>query len=248
MARLYLIRHAQSANNAIWDGSDHMTGREPDPEITEIGHRQAQTLAEHMSHPHAEVRQHPFVPAEEFHFGLTHVYCSLMTRSILTAEYIASACGLELQALSDVFEKFGIYDVGDDGNLQGLPGPGRDYFTQRFPRLKLPQEFNDDGWWNRPVENESAFIARMQKVVSEFRQRLDQSDETIALVAHGDFIDQFVNELMGVVRHQPNYDNHWVANWAFHNTSISRIDFVDGAHNVVYMNRIDHLPNELVTW
>jgi 2,3-bisphosphoglycerate-dependent phosphoglycerate mutase len=134
MARLYLIRHAQSANNAIWDGSDHMAGRAPDPEITEIGHRQAHTLAEHMSHPHAEVRQHPFIPAEEFHFGLTHVYCSLMTRSILTAEYIANACGLELQALSDVFEKYGIYDVGNDGNLQGLPGPGRDYFTQRFPR------------------------------------------------------------------------------------------------------------------
>jgi broad specificity phosphatase PhoE len=91
-------------------------------------------------------------------------------------------------------------------------------------------------------------VGGVQKVVNDIRRRLDQSDESIALVAHGDFIDQFVNELMGVVRHQPNYDNHWVANWAFHNTSISRIDFVNGSHNVVYMNRIDHLPNELVTW
>ena len=248
MARLYLIRHAQSANNEIWDGSDHMVGRHPDPEITEIGHRQAQTLAEHLAHPQSEPRQHPFSQAKEFHFGLTHVYCSLMTRSILTAEYIAAACDLELQAVADIFEKHGIYDVDDDGNLQGLPGPGRDYFVQRFPQLKLPQEFNDAGWWNRPVEDELTFITRMQKVVNDIRQRLDQSDESIALVAHGDFIDQFVNELMGVVRHQPNYDNHWVANWAFHNTSISRIDFVNGSHNVVYMNRIDHLPNELVTW
>ena len=248
MARLYLIRHAQSANNETWDGSNHLAGRKPDPEITAIGHRQAQTLAGHLAHPQAEPRQHPFNQAEEFHFGLTHVYCSLMTRSILTAEYIATACGLELHALSDIFEKFGIYDVDDDGNLQGLPGPGRDYFEQRFPRLRLPEEFNDDGWWSRPVENELAFIERMKKVVNNFRRRLDQGEESIALVAHGDFIDQFVNELMGVVRHQPNYDNHWVANWAFHNTSISRIDFVNGSHNVVYMNRIDHLPNELVTW
>ena len=248
MAKLYLIRHAQSANNEIWDGSDHMAGRKPDPEITEIGHRQAHTLAEHLSHPQSEPRQHPFIAPKEFHFGLTHVYCSLMTRSILTAEYIASACDLELQALPDVFEKYGIYDVDDDGNLQGLPGPGRDYFEKRFPGLKLPEEINNEGWWNRPVEDELAFITRMQKVVSDTRQRLSQSDESIALVAHGDFIDQFVNELMGVVRHQPNYDNHWVANWAFHNTSISRIDFVNGSHNVVYMNRIDHLPNELVTW
>lgn len=225
-----------------------MAGRHPDPEITEIGHRQAQTLAEHLAHPQAEPRQHPFKQAKEFQFGLTHVYCSLMTRSILTAEYIAAACDLELQARSDIFEKHGIYDVDDDGNLQGMPGPGRDYFVQRFPRLKLPEEFNDTGWWSRPVEDEMAFLTRMQKVVNDTRQRLDRSDESIALVAHGDFIDQFVNELMGVVRHQPNYDNHWVANWAFHNTSISRIDFVNGSHNVVYMNRIDHLPNELVTW
>jgi 2,3-bisphosphoglycerate-dependent phosphoglycerate mutase len=248
VAKLYLIRHAQSANNEIWDGSDHMAGRKPDPEITEIGHRQAQTLAEHLSHPQAEPRQHPFIAAKEFHFGLTHVYCSLMTRSILTAEYITTACDLELQALPDVFEKYGIYDVDGDGNLQGLPGPGRDYFEQRFPGLKLPEAINNEGWWSRPVEDELAFIRRMQKVVNDTRQRLSQSDESIALVAHGDFIDQFVNELMGVVRHQPNYDNHWVANWAFHNTSISRIDFVNGASNVVYMNRIDHLPNQLVTW
>ena len=78
--------------------------------------------------------------------------------------------------------------------------------------------------------------------------RLATRDENVALVAHGDFIDQFINELMDVDRHAHNYANHWVANWAFHNTSISRIDFVDGAHNVIYLNRIDHLPTELITW
>ena len=248
MARLYLIRHAQSANNEIWDGSDHNPARDPDPEITATGHRQAETLAQHLAQPHAEPRQHPFRPAAQAHFGLTHVYCSLMTRSILTAEYIAGACDLELEALPDIFEKHGIYDVDENGAPRGLPGPGRDYFEQRFPRLKLPLELDPAGWWNRPFEEEAAFLERMQKVVGEIRRRLDDSDECIAMVAHGDFIDQFVNELMGVERHRHNYGNHWVANWAFHNTSISRIDFVGGSHNVIYTNRIDHLPNELVTW
>ena len=248
MARLYLIRHAQSANNEIWDGSGDHPHRHPDPEITATGHRQAETLGQHLAHPHAEPRQHPFVPADNIHFGLTHVYCSLMTRSILTAEYIAGACDLELQALPDIFEKHGIYDMGDDGEPQGLSGPGRDYFEQRFPLLKLPGDIESAGWWNRPFEDETAFIERMKKVVADTRHRLEASDEYIAMVVHGDFIDQFVNELMGVERHRHNYDNHWVANWTFHNTSISRIDFVDGSHNVVYMNRIDHLPNELVTW
>lgn len=248
MAKLYLIRHAQSENNAIWDGSDDHPDRSSDPEITAIGHSQAETLGQHLAHPETEPRQHPFLAVKETHFGLTHIYCSLMTRSILTAEYIGRACGLEVEALVDVFEKHGIFDVGDDGNLRGLPGQGRDYFERRFPRLQLPPEMNDAGWWSRPVEDEAAFLERMQDVVGKIRQRLVDSDDSIALVAHGDFIDQFVNELMGVVRYQPNYDNHWVANWTFHNTSISRIDFVNGSNIVVYMNRIDHLPNELVTW
>ena len=249
MARLYLIRHAQSENNANFDGRVvGQPGRRPDPEITATGHGQAEVLATHLAHPDAEPRQHPFESTGPAHFGLTHVYCSLMTRSILTAEYIARACGIELQALPDIFEKHGIYDVDPEGNLRGLPGPGRDYFESRFPQLGLPRQFNDDGWWSRPAEDEAAFLERMRKVVAWTRQRLDGNDDNVALVAHGDFIDQFLNELMGVVRHQPNYDNHWVANWTFHNTSISRIDFVRGGHNVVYLNRIDHLPNELVTW
>lgn len=248
MAKLYLIRHAQSANNAIWDGSDEHPERHPDPEITEIGHRQAESLAQHLAHPEAEPRQHPFVPDLKSHFGLSQVFCSLMTRSILTAEYIARACDLNLQALPDVFEKYGIFDFGSDGEAVGLPGPGRGYFEQRFPDLDLPEGVGETGWWSRPVEDETAFIERMCAVVADMRRRLESRDDSVALVAHGDFIDQFINELMGVERHRHNYDNHWVANWTFHNTSISRIDFVDGSHNIVYLNRIDHLENELVTW
>ena len=249
MGRLYLIRHAQSQNNAIWDGrGDHQPGRKPDPEITDLGHRQAAVLAEHIAHPASEPRQHPYAEIPATHYGLTHLYCSLMTRSILTAGYIAEACGMELTALPDIFEKHGIYDIDEQGNLFGIDGPGRDYFEQRFPHLGLPAAFNDQGWWSRPVEDDLAFLQRMKAVVAEFQRRLGDSDETIGLVVHGDFIDQFVNEAMGVVRHQPSYDSHWCGNWTFHNTSISRIDFSGTARSVVYLNRIDHLPNDLISW
>ena len=248
MGKLYLIRHAQSTNNVIWDGGDHHPDRHPDPEITELGHRQAETLGRHLADPRGEPRQHPFAVQQQAHFGLTHVYCSLMTRSILTAEYIACACGLELHALPDIFEKYGIYDADEKGVAVGLPGPGRSYFEQRFPDLNLPPDVDDGGWWNRPVEDEDSFVQRVRGVVSEIGRRLSGGDECVAMIAHGDFIDQFVNELMGVDRHAHNYANHWVANWTFHNTSISRFDFIDGSHNVVYLNRIDHLPNELVSW
>jgi 2,3-bisphosphoglycerate-dependent phosphoglycerate mutase len=248
MGRLYLIRHAQSTNNETWDGTPFHPGREPDPDITENGHRQAESLARHLAHPEAEPRQLPFAAVEETRFGLTHVYCSLMTRSIATAEYVADACGLGLEALPDIFEQHGIYHVNDAGEREGLPGPGRDYFEQRFPKLGLPDEVDGEGWWNRPYEQPAEFVARVGQVVGAIRGRLCASDDSIAMITHGDFIDQFVNELMGVDRHRHNYENHWVANWTLHNTSITRIDFVGGAHNVVYLNRIDHLPNSLVTW
>ena len=249
MAKLYLIRHAQSENNVIWDGrGDHQPGRKVDPEITAAGYRQAEVLSAHLTHPESEPRQHPFQAATESHFGLTHVYCSLMTRSILTAKHITDASGLPLQAMPDIFEKHGIYDLDEQGNMHDVPGPDRDYFNQRFPDLGLPDDFNDSGWWSRPVEDDARFLQRMKKVVADVRLRMAGTDDHVAMVVHGDFLDQFVNELMGVVRHQPNYDSHWVGNWTFHNTSISRIDFLQDAASVVYLNRTDHLPNELITW
>jgi len=246
--KLYLIRHAQSANNVLWDGDDNTRGRVPDPEITQEGHLQAQLLGAHFAHPQAEPRQHPFNSVPQTHYGLTHVYCSLMTRSVLTAEYIANACNLKLQALPDIFEKNGVYEYDEHGQMQGLPGADREYFEQRFPGLRLPDDLNSPGWWNRPAEDDEGFLLRMRRVVDSYRQDQAQNDDCIAMVAHSDFIDQFINELMGVERHMHNYESDWVANWSFHNTSVSRVDFINGSHTVVYLNRIDHLPPELVTW
>ena len=92
-------------------------------------------------------------------------------------------------------------------------------------------------------------MARMKEALADMKERHLGTNDRVALVAHGDFIDQFINEVMGVTRYATNYSGPWVANWAFHNTSISRLDFIGEAHGtVVYLNRIDHLPPELVTW
>lgn len=246
--KLYLVRHAQSANNVLWTGTDHADGRTPDPEITDIGHEQAARVADHFARPGAEPRQHPFNRRSLHDFGLTHIYCSLMTRSILTARYIAARCDLPLVALPDIFEQFGIYEVDADGAMQGLPGPGRRYFADRFPEIVLPDCVSEEGWWNRPAETADEFVIRVERVVSNIKQVHSDSDDCVAMIVHGDFIDQFVNALMGVPRHQHNYRSEWVANWTFHNTSISRVDFENGSHTVVYLNRLDHLPSDLVTW
>ena len=246
--KLYLIRHAESANNAIYSSNGDEDGRSPDPEITEIGHKQAALLGKHLANPVGEPRQHPFEKIDDHSFGLTHLYCSLMTLSILTSGYIAETCGLQRVAHPDIFEKGGIYQIQPDRSKQGLPGPGRDYFEQRFPDLVLPNNVSAEGWYNRPAEAVEPFVKRVKNVVSDIRERHEHTNDVVGMVVHGDFIDQFVNELLNVDRNPHNYAKRWVANWAFHNTSISRIDFTDGAHTVLYLNRIDHLPAELITW
>jgi 2,3-bisphosphoglycerate-dependent phosphoglycerate mutase len=248
--KLYLIRHAESANNVIYSTTGSEKGTVPDPEITEPGHQQARLLGEHMADPQAEAQHHPrqVKQGEPQGFGLTHLYCSLMTRSILTAQYIAEACGLPLCAHADIFEKGGIYERRDDGGKIGLPGPDRSYFNKRFPGLQLPETLDGGGWYDRPHETDEAFLERSKQVVEDVERRHGDTDDCVAMVIHGDLLDQYLNELTGAERLTENYSRHWVGNWAFHNTSITRIDYVAGSRSIVYTNRLQHLPPELVTW
>ena len=248
--KLYLIRHAESANNAILAANGDESGRVPDPEITEIGHQQARHLGDHLAHPEGDSRQPSFADGRQGaqNYGLTHLYCSLMTRSILTAEYIAGACNLPLFAHLDIFERGGIYDVEADGSSTGLPGPGRSYFAERFPNLVVPASVGEAGWYARPAETDAQFVARTDKALRDIVGRHKDTDDSVAMVVHGDFIDQAVNGLLGLSRWTENYRTAWMGNWAAHNTSITRFDLLADAKVVVYTNRLDHLAVDLVTW
>jgi 2,3-bisphosphoglycerate-dependent phosphoglycerate mutase len=248
--KLYLIRHGESANNVIYSNNGEAGDRVPDPELTERGHQQAILLANHLADEQGEPQQHPWLTRAggQQGFGLTHVYCSLMTRSILTAQYVAKSCKLPLLVHADIYEKYGMYEETADGTKFENPGNDRTYFNERFPDLELPAALGHEGWYNRPVETEELFLRRSKQVVLDFEHRHADTDDCVAMVTHGDLIDQLVNGLTGARRHPENYSSYWDANWAFHNTSITRIDFISGSRVFVYTNRLQHLPPELVTW
>lgn len=246
--KLYLIRHAQSANNVHYGTADERDHHVPDPEITGTGHDQGKNLARHLCGDRADAGAKPYGKVANSDFGLTHLYCSLMTRSLLTADYVAEASGLKLEILPDVFERKGLYRYGENGEPEGVAGPGRGYFEDRFPGVVIPEGIGHEGWWNRPMENEPDFLARVDRSVEDLLTRHGGTDDAVALVTHGDYIDQFVNVVMGRGREAANYRDGREATWVFHNTSISRIDIMDNARTVIYLNRVDHLPAELVTW
>ncbi len=150
--QLYLIRHAQSENNALWDLGQYEQMRSMDPELTELGHCQSRVLARFLAQGE-QSSAHPDDEQNRLGFGLTHLYCSLMVRAVATGTAISREVGLPLTAWLDWHEGGGIYlDDGASGERTGYPGKDRAYFQAHYPDLILPSGLDESGWWNRPFE------------------------------------------------------------------------------------------------
>jgi 2,3-bisphosphoglycerate-dependent phosphoglycerate mutase len=228
--QLYFIRHGQSANNALWDATGASVGRSDDPELTAIGQQQAQLLA-------------AFLAQGGNRFGITHLYTSLMIRSIETALAAGESLGLPVHSWEDIHETGGIFNEDVDGNLIGLPGKNRAHFEAAYPALVLHDSLNAHGWWNRPFEQFDQHPIRAQRVLAEILERHGSSEDIVAVVSHGNFYRHFMAALL----HMP--DPHAVF-FLMNNTAISRIDFpkAEGESVVIqYQNRVDHLPPGLIT-
>ena len=236
MAQLYLIRHGQSANNALAD----QRRRTADPGLTDIGHAQARHVARHLETQPDKTDVRDGRSGVAGH-GIGRLYCSPMLRALQTAEPIAAALGLAPEVRLDVFESGGIWlDGGDGQGPVGHPGLRRAELTAKFPGFALPAEATDEGWWNRPFETPEQMAERAARVAAGIRRRLAYTDERVAVVSHG----TFMNTLVAQLTFGNALDGVFFSN---HNTAISRLDF-DGDHLMVrYLNRIDHLPPELAT-
>lgn len=242
--QLIYIRHAQSLNNAHWTATGTTKLRSHDPELTEIGVRQAETTADFLAGGDPSL---PDTWALQLQnrggFGLTHLHCSLMVRAVHTGSIIASRLGLPLHAWVDWHEEGGLYlDDEAKGERVGYPGYGRAYFAEHYPTLIVPETLTDEGWWGKPFEEDADRPGRARRVVAELKERYGGTDAVVGIVSHGGFYNHFLAAIYGVpgptlpVRH------------AMNNCALSRFVF-DDKHPpyIAYQNRTDHLPNELLT-
>lgn len=243
--KLFIIRHAQSVNNAL-PPEREILERVYDPPLTELGRRQAQLLAEHLATgKNPELSSWTSVEATASHrrrgYNITKLYCSAMHRALQTAQPIGQALGLTPEVWLDIHEHGGIYlDDRENGGVIGYPGKTRSDILAEFPQYVLPETITDEGWWTGGCEDWAGCHSRAIKVAAMLRAQA-ASEERIAIVSHGGFIDALLKTLLNQL------PSPHVFYYKF-NTAISRIDFRnDDRIDFRYWNWVEHLPQELIT-
>ncbi len=264
---LYLIRHAQSQNNALAEQireragdfdelsyDDYRLNRVADPSLTDIGFQQAEILADYLQTATPKHRAGFDDPGElepgEFEgnpFRITRIYCSPMLRTLQTARPLAALLGIRPRTWMDIHEHGGMFDhTGDGGTVVGYPGLNRTQIGEQFPDYDLSDDITPEGWWFGAEEDYPSCHGRAIRVAAEIRKMAREwPQERVALVSHGTFLDSLLKGLTGRLPGDEFY-------YGLYNTSITRLDFTRrdelGLFTVVrYTNRVDHLPASLIT-
>jgi 2,3-bisphosphoglycerate-dependent phosphoglycerate mutase len=240
----YFIRHAQSENNALWAETGSEQWRNEDPEITDLGVRQAEALADFLAvgNPRGGISGNGTPPLG---FDLTHIYSSLMVRAIKTGSIVAERVGLPLTGLEQIHERGGIFlkDYTSE-TVDCKPGKDRAYFEAHYPNFVLPENMVETGWWDRrPVETPEDCQQRAGLFYQALLEKHGGTDDRVAIVSHGGFYNDLMWNLVG----KPTGSRFW---FLMYNTAITRIEFREGKDLeavVAYQNRVEHLTPDLIT-
>lgn len=243
MLQLYFIRHGQSVNNAIMDDVNHdeyLVHRVLDPDLTDIGEEQAKRVGKLLAKP---TSLDGFDPHNLNGFGITHLYCSLMTRAVKTGLAISKETGLPLVAWPEVHETGGVFE-SDMQNGEpvfiGQPGKGKSYFEQEFPELIIPDDLPETGWWNKEKEPRENYPIRAQAIIDRLLEEHGGNKDRVAIITHGGIFTRILSVLFDI-----RAEHYW---FLMNNCAISRIDIhEEGRFTMMYMNKVDYLPDDLIT-
>ena len=228
--QLYIVRHAQSSNNALAD--ERL--RVQDPPLTGLGWRQAELTAQYLLDALGRAGDEGATGP-----GINRLFCSAMLRALQTAQVIGRALGLSPEVWVDLHEHGGIWlNHGDGRGIVGYGGITRAHLQAAFPGYIIPDNLTDTGWWRGGHESVEACATRAGRVAATLRAWTPDTDR-IAIITHGDFTSYLLNALLGAPQ-----------TTSFHqeNCGIALVSFRGNARlSIRYLNRLDHLPPEMIT-
>ena len=190
---LYLIRHAQSANNALAEPGLHNPGRSSDPGLTERGKAQAEALRKRFE-----------LEREATPTRSVEVWSSPMRRCLLTSSAVGSGLGVRVRVRSDLHEHGGCFEGarGGEGAPIGHTGMTRAEIAKEFPICDAPKDM-ENGWWDpsrgcESVVDAQSRVDKVSKWLWGKARAMHDGDEPRAdvyVVAHGMFIDILLKTL-----------------------------------------------------
>ena len=233
--KLFFIRHGQSENNALWARTQSNMDRVSDPVLTAIGKEQVDAAALFL-------KNYLFTDSSfEYKREDIHIFCSLMDRAIQSGLIIANELSLSLYAHLDIHENGGLYlEDSLTTDRKGDPGRSLEDLKTTYPNLRLPEGINPAGWWNRPYEERETRRIRAKKVVDDIKNRFGNSNSTVIFISHGGFYNYFLRSVLEL----RDDTEVW---FDLNNAAITLFDFSDDFISLMYCNRFDFIPKELIT-
>ena len=216
---LHLIRHAQSANNALPESE-----RIEDPPITGLGRRQASFLAERF-------REQP----------ITHLLTSGFLRAVQTMQPLANVLTQRPAIWTDLHEVGGCYRGHEAGKFEGRPGMNRETLTKKFPDFALPDDIDDAGWWkSQRYEGYQQAQVRAKRQAVRLLNEFQDTEAIVACVVHADFKALLLEALL-----KSDYREYGPADLV--NTGVTLLSCTGQQIEVADFNCAGHLPADLVT-
>lgn len=221
--QLYLIRHAESENNAR-----PAYLRVEDPAITTIGRLQSQHLADWLRT-----------------LAFDHLISSPFLRTVQTTRYITDATGASVSVWHDVFERGGCYRGYGDDATEGGVGLGRSdvirHVVADADRCTIDATIEESGWWGgKTKETDQQAVERAKRVVRRFVDTFGDSRQKVVAIIHADFKRALLAEMLSPGADPMDFG-------ALRNVGISKLDYDGKAWKLDWFNSVTHLPDKLIT-
>jgi len=219
---LYLIRHAESQNNAR-----PPYNRVEDPALTAVGRLQAQYLAQW---------------SEGLKFDM--LVTSPVLRALQTARAIHEGTGQHVHVWDNVFEVGGVFRGFGPDAKQGGAGLNRRQVHQQAAGdvafSTLDHSIGEAGWWGRPRESETEAWQRAAMVKKRLVACASKQVEALVVVTHAEFKRKLLLTLLPEVL-QPEQINR------LSNTGVTKLEWDALVWRLDYLDEVAHLPARLVT-